>query len=82
MLKMIFDKFKSIDSRIKQIMKYGFLFSFTICIISIIILLLHTYIHIPELYYIGLSVFQLSLFFTVDFIVCGIAIDTIRQQIY
>ena len=69
MIKLFIEKFNSFDDTIKKIVKYGFKFSFAVCILSILILL------------IGLSVFRLSLFFAVEFIICAIAIDTIKKQI-
>lgn len=81
MIKLIFDKFNSFDDKIKKIMKYGFKFSFAVSILSILILLTYELSSNPDLYYIGLSVFKLSLFFIVEFIICALAIDTIKKQI-
>lgn len=80
MLKMLIDKFVSLEKNVKKIMKYGFLFSFLVCVIAMVLLLSYELFSSPDLYYIGLSVFQLSLFFAVEFIICGIAIDTIKKQ--
>lgn len=80
MIKQIIDKFNSLEEKIKAIMKYGFKFSFAVCVLSILILLTYHFYSNPDLYYIGLSVFKLSLFFVVEFIVCGLAIDTIKKQ--
>lgn len=80
MIKQIIDKFDSLEENVKKIMKYGFAFSFGVCILSIILLLTYQFYNIPDLYYIGLSVFKLSLFFAIEFIICGIAIDTIKKQ--
>ena len=82
MLKNIIDKAKSFESLTKRIMKYGFYFSFFLCIISCTILF--TYEHFygsPDLYYIGLSLFKTSLTFAIEFIICGFAIDTIKKQL-
>ncbi len=81
MIKLFIEKFNSFDDTIKKIVKYGFKFSFAVCILSILILLIYELHSIPDLYYIGLSVFRLSLFFAVEFIICAIAIDTIKKQI-
>ena len=80
MIKMILEKINQLESTVKQIMKYGFRFSFFVCLISTLLLLSYGWFKSPDLYYIGLSVFQLSLFFIVEFIICGIAIDTIKKQ--
>lgn len=82
MIKQIIDRFNSLEDKIKTIMKYGFMFSFAVCILSILILLTYEFYSYPDLYYIGLSVFRLSLFFAVEFIICGISIDTIKKQIH
>ena len=81
MIKLIFDKFNSFDDKIKTIMKYGFKFSFAVCVLSTLILLTYEFSNNPDLYYIGLSVFKLSLFIIVEFIICALAIDTIKKQI-
>lgn len=81
MVKMIKEKFLSMDKKVKQIMKYGFGFSFGVCMLAVALLISYVAYPSPDLYYIGLSVFQLSLFFAVEFIICAIAIDTIKKQI-
>lgn len=80
MIKQIIDKFNSLEEKIKTIMRYGFKFSFAVCILSILILLTYQFYSYPDLYYIGLSVFRLSLFFAIEFIICGLAMDTIKKQ--
>lgn len=80
MLKIIQEKFGSMELITKKIMKYGFYFSFGVCLIAMAVLVSYEMSNIPDLYYIGLSVFQLSLFFVVEFIICGIAMDTIKKQ--
>lgn len=82
MIKLIINKFNSMEDKTRKILKYGIYFSLCVCIISLLILLTyHFNITDPNLYYIGLSIFKLSLFFTVEFIICAFAIDTIKQQI-
>ena len=81
MLKLLKDKLNSMEEKVKKIMNYGFTFSFFVCIISTIILIAYEFTTNLELYYIGLSVFRLSLFLGVEFFICGFAIDTIKKQI-
>lgn len=81
MIKMIIDRFNSMEQKIKQILKYGILFSTAICSVAIFILLTYQFYQFPNLFYIGLSVFKLGVFFIVEFIICAIAIDTIKKQI-
>lgn len=74
--------FNNIDKKDITIMKNGLKFCFLILVISIIILL--TYLFFVKnifIYQIGILVFQLSLYFAIDFIVAGIVVDTIQKQI-
>ena len=74
--------FYNIDKKDITIMKNGLKFCFLILVISIIILL--TYLFFVKnifIYQIGILVFQLSLYFAIDFIVAGIVVDTIQKQI-
>lgn len=82
MLKIIINKFNSMEEKTKNVFKYGMLFSLFVCIISLLILLTYHFFTNPDLYYIGLSVFRLSLFLIVEFVICALAVDTIRQQIF
>ena len=81
MLNMIKDKFKNLEKNIIKIMKGGIEFSFGICLISILILIVYqTFFALPLLYYIGLILFKTSLIFIMQFIICGFAFDTIKKQ--
>lgn len=81
MIRVLVDKFRSMEEKVKKIMNYGFLFSFIVCMISIGLLIAYELNSNIELYYVGLSVFRLSLFFAVEFLICALAIDTIKKQI-
>lgn len=81
MIKIIKDKFNSMEEKTKKILKYGIYFSIFVCVISAFVLLTYQLYAYPDLYYIGLSVFKLGLFFVVEFIICAIAIDTIQKQV-
>ena len=81
MLKDFKKKFGEIDKKILKVMNSGLKCCFIIAIISIFILLTYDYIFkSPDLFYSGLLLFKSSIFFFVDFIVCGFAIDTIKKQ--
>jgi len=80
MIKMIINKFKSLDVKVKNIMLKGFKFSFTFCILSSLILLIYNFYMFPILYYSGTILFKTSLMFFVDFIILGIGFDTIKKQ--
>ena len=76
------DTFENIDKKNLNIMKKGLKFCFGILILSISILL--TYLIFVKhifVYQLGLLVFELSLYFAIDFIVAGVVVDTIRKQI-
>jgi hypothetical protein len=61
-------------------MKYGFKVCFAICIISTLILLTYeTKSFSSDLYYIGLSLFKLSLILGIEFVICGIVVDYIKK---
>lgn len=81
MIQTIKDKFNFMEEKTKKILKNGIYFSIIICAISAIILITYHFYLFPNLYYIGLAVFKLGLFFIVEFVISAIAIDTIQKQI-
>lgn len=81
MLKLLQNRFYSMDKVIKKIMYYGFLFSLLVAIASVVLLVTYEFSQQPDLYYLGLSVLQLSFFFFVEFIVCALAVDTIKNGV-
>ncbi len=75
-------EFKKMDKSILAIMKSGIRFSFYICLMACIILLTYDFIYtVPSVYYIGISLFRTSLFFTVIFIICAFAFSKIQKEI-
>jgi len=79
MIKMIINKFNFMEKKIKKILKYGIIFSCTVCLLAVFILVTYQFNSIPDLFYIGLSTFRLGIFFIVEFIISAIAIDTIKN---
>jgi len=76
------DIFKNIDKKDLKIMRNGLKFCFLIFLISIVILVTYLFFMISIfIYEIGILIFQLSLYFAIDFIVAGIVVDTIQKQI-
>ena len=74
--------FKNFDKKIIKILQFGFHFCMIVAIISAIILVTYLFfLHSTFLYEIGLTVFQLSLCFTAEFIASAITVDTISKQI-
>ena len=81
MINFIVNKFKHLDLKVKNIMRYGFNFSLLFCLFSVLILFTYHAIYtIPILFTIGTILFRTSLMFFVDFTICGIAFDTIKKQ--
>jgi hypothetical protein len=80
MIKMILNKFKELDNKVKKIMISGFKFSFIFCIFSVLILLIYNFHTLPILYDMGTILFKTSLMFFIDFIILGFGFDTIKKQ--
>jgi len=81
MIKNFKKNFTGIDKKILKVMCKGFNWCFCLTFVSILILLTYHFVYkLPDLYYSGLLLFKSSLFFFVDFIVCGYAVDTIKKQ--
>ncbi len=81
MLKKLIQTFQSMDLLVKKIIQKGVHFCLGIAIIATVILLTYAFFKSPQLYYIGLGIFQVSLFWAVEFVICGMAIDTIKKGI-
>ena len=81
----IINKFKfnfNLDTKIKNLMKIGFLFSFNIFIISCLILITYKlFYNSPFLYYIGLHILKLSCVYFVSFLCFGFAFNKIINEI-
>ena len=81
MFNKLIDRLKSLDNKIKNIMKHGIYFSILICLIACSLLFTyHLSIADVDTYYIGLSLVQLSFVFMIEFIICGLAMDTIKKS--
>lgn len=82
MIKNIINSFKNLENITYKIMKKGIQYCFILCIISSIILFAYKiFLSSPNIYYIGLSLLKLSIYFIVEFIVCGFVVDNIKKQI-
>ncbi len=77
----IFSGFKNLDNDTYKIMKYGLLFSFILTIISTSILLTYIILGNNFLFNLGITLIKLSFTFAVDFVICGIVVDSLRKQI-
>lgn len=82
MIKKISDIFKNLDIITSKIMKKGLSFCFILCIISLFLLLFYDFkMQSPFIYDIGLALFKLSIYFGIEFIVCGVVTDSIKKQL-
>lgn len=82
MFKKIIENFKNLDKLVKAIMKKGLAFCSIIGVIALIILVTYNLsITNPLLYFIGFTLFKLSLTFGIEFVICGFAVDKIKKQL-
>lgn len=81
MIKMITNKLKNLDIKVKSIMLKGFKFAFASCILATIVLAIYDFFYMaPILYISGTILFKTSLMFFVDFLILGLGFDTIKKQ--
>lgn len=81
MYKKLIESFNSFEKVTYKIMKYGLQFCFVLCVISALILLTYDLTSpYPYMYYLGISLFRLSLIFGTEFIICGFVADGIKKQ--
>lgn len=74
--------FEGLEKKTLKIMKAGLKFSFATAIIAAGILITYIYfVHSYLVFKIGLLIFELALSFAADFIISGIAVDSIKKQI-
>lgn len=82
MLKKIINNFNQLEKIAFKIMKYGLIFCFIICILSVLILFTYDFAFpSPFMYYIGINLLKLSLIFGIEFIICGFIVDGIKKQL-
>lgn len=82
MIEKLINTFKNLDKKIIKILHTGLRFCFLILLSSMAILITYLFfIHNNLIYQIGLLVFQISLYFAIDFIVSALTIDSIQKQI-
>lgn len=82
MLKKIMEYYKNFEKITRKVLKVGLEFCFGLSSIAIIILLTYNFFFAyPIIYYIGLTLFRLSLIFGIEFIICGFITDGIKKQI-
>ncbi len=78
----IINIFKNLENQTIRIIKNGIKGCFGICLISIFILLTYTFIYsTPLLFDIGIILFKMSLLFSIEFLICGIVVDSLKKNI-
>ena len=78
-MRKILEEIKNFDKSIFNVMKSGIKFSFVFCLFATLVLAIYQTIHIPKLFYTGISLFQSSLFFLVAFIAYGFVFNRLKQ---
>lgn len=78
-MKKILEEFKNFDKSVLKTMKSGIHFSFIFCLFATFILAIYETVHIPNLFYVGISLFQTSLFFLVAFVAYGFVFNKIKS---
>ena len=73
--------FESLEKKTLKIMNLGLKISFVTAILATGILITYLYfVHSYLVFKIGLLIFELALSFAADFIISGIAVDSIKKQ--
>ena len=86
MFKKIYKKFKnvfiSLEKKTLAIMRFGLKCSFAILLIGVLVLITYLFFnHDYIIYQYGILIYELSLSLAADFIISGIAVDSIKKQI-
>ena len=82
MINKFIEYLKNIDKITYKIMAKGLLSCLFLAIISAFLLLTYNIASTSQdLYYIGLSLFKLSCYFSVEFVICGLVMDSIKKQL-
>ena len=74
-------KLKSVDNSILKVLYNGLKFCLILALLAVFILSIYHTVHNPDIFYIGISLFKSSLFYIAFFIICAVAIDTIKKDV-
>ena len=80
-IKEVVKNLQNIDTKIIKIVKIGVKISFILCLISSFVLITYNLNSNPLTFYIGISLFESSLFYIITFIICGYAFNKIKNDI-
>ena len=81
MINSIIIHFKNLDKLTFSIMKKGLYISLVLAIISAFFLFTYTINTSLSIFYIGLSLLKLSLYLSVEFIICGLVMNSIIKEL-
>lgn len=81
MFRKILDVYNHFEKITNSILKTGLRFCSFLCFTAIVILSTYLSLNNPSFYYIGITVFKLSIIFSIEFIICSFVIDGIKKQI-
>ena len=79
-MKKMLSKFKEINNSILKVSFNGLKFCLVLALFATFILSLYPSIHNLDLFILGISLLKSALFFAVFFVICAIAIDTIKKD--
>ena len=80
-MKLILQNFSKMDSKIYKLLINGLKFCLVLILLASFILVRYQEVHNPNMFYIGFSLANTSLFYIVFFVICAFAIDTIKKEI-
>jgi len=76
------DIINNLDFKTKVIIKNGVKFCTFLCAISLFLLVTYIFwFSIPLVFNIGIMIFEMSLLFSVEFLVCGIVVDSLKKRL-
>lgn len=76
----ILQEYLKIDKSILKLVKQGIKYCFSFSLFAISILLIYNLYSIPNLYYIGISLFKSCMFYIVAFIAFGYAFNILKNE--
>lgn len=80
-MKKIIIGLKNLNKETYKLIKYGLFFSICISFIASFILITYIFSRINVYFYIGLTLIKSSFAFSVQSIICGIIIDSLKKQL-
>lgn len=73
------DLIANLDSTDLKIMKTGLKICFATLIFSVVLLYFYLNTSVNFLYELGLSIFKISVYIAVEFVICGIVVDKLKK---